>query len=55
MSYAKEQIQETHEEILPIRLRINWWAVFGLLVMLSSSVLSIAIIYEIVGFLRALV
>lgn len=48
-----EQTRAIPKEVEPLRGRINWWALLGLLCMASSAFLSVTILSEILEFLKS--
>lgn len=48
-----EQTRAVPKEIEPLRGKINWWALLGLLSMVSSAFLSVSIFWEILEFLES--
>ena len=48
-----EQTRVVPKEIPPLGSKINWWGILGLLCMVASAVLSVAVLVEILDFLKA--
>jgi hypothetical protein len=48
-----EQTRVAPKEIPPPGSRINWWGFLGLLCMVSSAFLSVAVLAEVLEFLKA--
>jgi hypothetical protein len=53
MPASIEQTRVALKEIPPLGSKINWWAVLGLLCMVASAFLSVAVLMEVVDFLKA--
>lgn len=48
-----EQTRVAPKEIPPLKSRINWWGILGLLCMVSSAFLSVGVLFEVLDFLKA--
>ena len=48
-----EQTRAAPKEIPPLGSKINWWAILGLLCMVSSAFLSVGVLFEVLEFLKA--
>jgi len=49
-----EQTRAAPKELPPLQGKINWWGLLGLLCVASSALLTVAMLYEILEFLRAM-
>jgi hypothetical protein len=48
-----EQTRVALKEIPPLGSKINWWAILGLLCMVTSAFLSVGVLVEVLNFLKA--
>jgi len=48
-----EQTRVATKEIPPLGSKINWWAILGLLCMVTSAFLSVGVLVEVLDFLKA--
>jgi len=48
-----EQTRVAPKEIPPLGSKINWWAILGLLCMVTSAFLSVGVLVEVLDFLKA--
>lgn len=53
MPASIEQTRVTPKEVPPLGSKVNWWAMLGLLCMVASAFLSVAVLFEILEFLKA--
>ncbi len=53
MTQGWEEARAAPKEMPPIGSKMNWWGVLGLLCVISSALLSVAILEEVISFLQA--
>ncbi len=53
MSAGVEETREMPREIPPLKWKVNWWGILGLLCMAASAFLSVGILFEVLQFLKA--
>lgn len=53
MPASIEQTRVAPKEIPPLEPKINWWGFLGLLCMVASAFLSVAVLFEVLEFLNA--